>query len=615
MLARLHRFQAVVPLLLWAITAWQFQHAGVHIDTARDWAQALNIARGIAWPTVGPDIAHAVHLGPVWFYVLALPLALGGSMHLLAAWVGLLLGSQFWWAYRLGARWLGNPLHGALAAVALTLPNWNAVYMAGVTHTVLGVPAVLAALWAIARWYDAPVLWRAGLAGLACGLALHAHPTTGLLGLVLLVLLRQRTAVPQRALQICVAGIGITMLFLPYLITLLKGGLGDGHRLLHYAEAQPLWANFKQGPGVFWAALEAAAPVQLAMLAEDAPLAAISRIVWGLALALAIMGGLIGWRQRAPGAAPWRILLALCLGTAFCAAVSRPFVTFYMIAPLAACAPLLLAIGWSAWMHSAQRAALKTALASILIVGLSVLHVAWAIGLRDAAYGAGYTMDLARVLYLGRNPPTQPIPLKPIWPQSALPALADFLCTHPGAALHGPGAVGVDLVGDVLMRANCPNAERVVLGGGSAQRAHWVGTPCMMHDHPTVITGSVCWVLAKSVIASTEIPIADALVHPPRLRAAQAEVRTTAAAALDATDTIVATSLLMEWSSAHDWHLQTLAGTALTRVDQARWYRIAHTDGAPGVRTDVSVEVTTNAPQAIDIVVIQGVLSDKPNHD
>jgi hypothetical protein len=599
------RLGPLIPLLLWAITAWQFQHAGVHIDTARDWAQALNIAQGIAWPTVGPDIAHAVHLGPIWFYILALPFAVGGDAQWVAAWVGLLLGSQYWWAYRLGTRWLGSPLHGALTAVALTLPNWNAVYMAGVTHTVMGVPTFLAALWAISRWFDAPAPWRAGLAGLACGVALHAHPTTGLLGVVLLSVVVLRPGVASRATHLATASVGLVVLFAPYLMTLLKGGLGDGHRLARYAEAQPLWTNLTQAPAVLWATLAAAAPVQQTMLPANAHVAQVSGAVWSLALVLALIGAFITWRKRLLCPAPWRTLLALSVGTAVCAAAARPFVTFYMIAPLAACVPLLLAIGWAAWTPSARPAQLKAAVTGLLIVSLSGLHLAWAIALRNAAYGPGYSMDLARVLYLGRDPPTQPMPLKPIWPQAALPALADFLCAHPGIAMHGPGAVGVDLMGDVLMRAQCPNAERVVLGGTTARREHWVGLPCAAGLVSGTVTGSVCWTQVKSVIASTEIPIANALQHPPRPRAVQAGVRTTAAAALQASDTIVATNLLMEWSSSRDWQVQTLAGAALKLADQARWYRVASADASPNARTDVSVEVTTNAPEAIDIVIVQ----------
>src|SRR5438270_12987844 len=43
-------------------------------DTARDVYYAYSIRHGLWYPLEGPVLGGAVHLGPAWFYLMALPL-------------------------------------------------------------------------------------------------------------------------------------------------------------------------------------------------------------------------------------------------------------------------------------------------------------------------------------------------------------------------------------------------------------------------------------------------------------------------------------------------------------------------------------------------------------
>ena len=65
-------WEVVVLALIW-VAASQFIPATV--DSVRYIYQANAIATGTAFPLTGPQLAHTVHLGPLWFYILAVPAA------------------------------------------------------------------------------------------------------------------------------------------------------------------------------------------------------------------------------------------------------------------------------------------------------------------------------------------------------------------------------------------------------------------------------------------------------------------------------------------------------------------------------------------------------------
>ena len=48
-------------------------------DWARDLFMAARIADGGAWPARGPVIGGLFHTGPLWYFVVALPVALGAG--------------------------------------------------------------------------------------------------------------------------------------------------------------------------------------------------------------------------------------------------------------------------------------------------------------------------------------------------------------------------------------------------------------------------------------------------------------------------------------------------------------------------------------------------------
>src|SRR5215471_18013631 len=95
-----------------------------HLDFARDVGVAYGIATGQRWPLQGPALDENLHLGPVWYYLLAVPLRLTHSWLVTVLVVALIASLKFPLAYALGSR-LVDPLFGVLWALLLALPGWN----------------------------------------------------------------------------------------------------------------------------------------------------------------------------------------------------------------------------------------------------------------------------------------------------------------------------------------------------------------------------------------------------------------------------------------------------------------------------------------------------------
>lgn len=144
-------------------------------DWTRDLVAAFAIADGEGFPSRGPVINASAHLGPVWYWLLALPLALGAGFTGTVLFVGALATLKVPLAWRLGAR-LGGPWLALGFAALMLLPGWDLVRSLQLTHTVMLEALLLAA------WLPLLTLWRDGHArqwavfGLLGGLAVHAHP-------------------------------------------------------------------------------------------------------------------------------------------------------------------------------------------------------------------------------------------------------------------------------------------------------------------------------------------------------------------------------------------------------------------------------------------------------
>ncbi len=162
--------------VIFIVNAVSFTQAALVVDSGRDIANAWSVASGRSLPLSGPEIFGTWKLGPAWFYILAVPLALGGGLTSVALWIGLLASLKIPLAFLLGRHHYG--LSGGLAlAGAVAIPGWNSAGGMVLAHTSVVESAVFASLLLSLRAFRDPSAARLMLAAAALSLAVHAHPT------------------------------------------------------------------------------------------------------------------------------------------------------------------------------------------------------------------------------------------------------------------------------------------------------------------------------------------------------------------------------------------------------------------------------------------------------
>src|SRR5437667_1332598 len=67
-------------------------------DTTRDVYVAYEISRGRWLPLEGPVFGGAIHLGPIWYYLLAIPLFFVRSWIVLVLFAAAIAALKFWFA-------------------------------------------------------------------------------------------------------------------------------------------------------------------------------------------------------------------------------------------------------------------------------------------------------------------------------------------------------------------------------------------------------------------------------------------------------------------------------------------------------------------------------------
>ncbi|MGH8712476.1 MAG: glycosyltransferase family 39 protein, partial [Casimicrobiaceae bacterium] len=183
------RFDRVVVAAFMAIYVASSFFGAAGPDTARDVAMALAIRNLDALPLHGPLLAGTSHLGPLWFYLLALPLAVHRSWISVALFVAILGSLQFPLAYATGRRLLDRR-YGLLWCALLAIPGWGSFQLVGFSHTNMVPVCSMLVLYALVRLaQERRPRWLIVAAG-AFSLALHAHPATiGLAPIIAIVAL------------------------------------------------------------------------------------------------------------------------------------------------------------------------------------------------------------------------------------------------------------------------------------------------------------------------------------------------------------------------------------------------------------------------------------------
>jgi len=457
---------AVCATIFGTAYALPYLLAPVEADFARDLDRAYRIAAGEAWLTTGPQLAGSWHLGPAWYYVLALPMRVFGSMTGIGAWIALLAALKFPLAYRLGRGILDARL-GYSWAIMLALPGVSTLESVWIAHPSLVGTTSLAVAYALWRaWHARSYRWLYA-ACLLFGLALHAHPTTlplGALAALTFYRLGRVTGVPIVGPVV----IGAALSLLPF-APLLADWREQAAELFAFshgvAAASSAW-NVRDlvtvSANVYW---HVPGLIVTTYLGIDSPALA----AWNAFLALLHAGVIVGL-----GMALWRADLGLrhlaaagIAYTIFCALVVfavRTETRFYMLYALLPPIAFVQAVGLTACARSGLRA-LRTLSLLLLVATLAAFLAIAAARLEEARQGYvrlpavfGENMDLRAA----RSGGFAQLDSLPLW---ALDALGRTLCTSGNVHAYGDLALIVDSQFNIPARLQCDGRSRVLLGG------------------------------------------------------------------------------------------------------------------------------------------------------
>jgi len=227
-----------IALLYLVAIRWSLAAHGIlTVDNARDLAIAWRIVHAQEFPLVGPMQTGLFHLGPLYSYLLAIPLALFGTATSLTFFISLLSLIGLYFGYKLGELLFDREVGLVFAALLGSDFMANVGYVQP-GHSGLIIPATLACLYAA---FSAILRREARFVGwglIAAAVALQTHlAVAAVLPLVAIPLFLPMNGNKARSVTI-----GLTfalVLFLPYLAHQAAHGLPDIRRLPEFFRTSP----------------------------------------------------------------------------------------------------------------------------------------------------------------------------------------------------------------------------------------------------------------------------------------------------------------------------------------------------------------------------------------
>jgi hypothetical protein len=504
-------------VLLTAVTVIPFAFAPLHLDGMRDLVAAWDIISGARLPLAGPVINESVHLGPVWFYILAIPLAISHSLTITLLFVGVLAGLKFWLAEAIGRQAVGARF-GLLFAAALAMPGWSLLTPIIFTHTALIETSMLAVAYCLLRLAQggSPRWWLSF--GILQALALHTHPVTVLLLVLLPPVCWMRFARGdcELAREMRWLGLGIVAGLLPFLPSLLfeaernwkgfeqLGRFASGHAPIAEVLAAPsLWYGIAiRGPDMLFSHL--ASPVA----------GEFARWLWIALLLAALLGCIRAARLVSTRRNLLVTLLVICISLLLLAAL-RDRTTYYMALAWIPFWSVLITLGWWSLVRKS---------AGLVMVGAATLCTFGSVSVVQRMEQGFVQLPIMSVHDVRLVSPTFGLPVIPAW---RIERFGRDVCTKPvPVVLHGPLGQSYDSVLGLPGRMACGDTPWVTVGGGAAEAGavHLLGlTPAQLRGLGWQDAGwAEAFSLAPSriIAASSTSVLADGSVYPFRTRQA-----------------------------------------------------------------------------------------------
>lgn|GEM_PF-1235067 len=439
----------------------------LHLDLARDLNMAAAMVADHSWLLKGPELAGSMHLGPAWYWLLALLQFLGLEVAGSAAAVACLASLQFWLVWRAGCEWHG-PNTGLLAAVLLAVPSWSLYQFVLMTHPVLLGTCLAATLLAGIRFAKTGRGSQLVLTALFFSLAVHAHPASLVLAampLGLAVLGWSRSGLSLYTLVLAaVAGL---LPFAPVMIDALQSaelfsGLGD------YLGQEQSRGSLSAVLPLAWALSGGGLKYWLVQILEWPQwLAWVLAVSYTLALVLGLVGSAVRVRQGD------RISLVMLITVASGLpglAMIRAFYPYYMVSGAGFCLVVLAAGGLGSWLERRHAKRMFSAVAAaVVLMVLTVPAAAVTVGYQRLAEWPFATMPVFNVI--ARPALHQPHPFLSV--RGAADS-ASWLCSHDHAVVHGAYAVSLIHSYGIEGRLHC-ELNRLRVGGQHRGQEHWLG--------------------------------------------------------------------------------------------------------------------------------------------
>lgn len=440
--------------------------AAIHLDLARDVFVAWRLLHGVEYPWTGPVLAGVVHLGPVWYWLLALLLKLGDGLQgavLLLAFLG---SMQFPLAYLLGKE-LQNRRAGFLWSLGLLLPSWSTFENLLPLHYVLTAPLVLAFLLCALRYWRNPRRRYLVAATLALSLALHAHPTCIGLAWVWIALLTwafhgKHCAKADVAIAILV---GLLPL-IPYLIWDGSHGFSDMRSGLTYIGGGGLGAPTRMLP-VLWAATLGGTKYWLSVMLQMPKVAVLALTAVLCALGLLGVYAFSAYRQKAKQRQYVTVFAFAVVSVWFTTTIIRDATPFYMTTPLHVLMIGIVALG----LTNSRPAITQIARPAFVLVSLVLFAAATIAFARFQSQGSWPFSFFPLFDTTADATPTKPLPLMPAY---AMSGSGKFLCAQKDVSAHGDYARNLLYDYAVEMQIACGRHD-VLIGGSETGREHWLG--------------------------------------------------------------------------------------------------------------------------------------------
>jgi hypothetical protein len=493
----------LVLIALTAIYTGSYAFSIAIPDSTRDIYIARAISVGESFPLEGPVLGDSIHGGPVWFYLLAIPLWFYQSWLVAALFAGAIAGLKYLLAYVCGGH-LVDRRFGLLWASALALPGWQTIEQIAFTNANVAQTCILASLYFGIRMHQQPSLSRAFVLGIAGGLAFHGHPTT-LPVIPLSLALAIAVSPPHRRTTAALGFLaGCITPFTPYLASQLLHGFPDFATGMGYVQTK---IGLRQIANAFAIVRSTAfdGPTLIARYVigvEEPLLWAVKTVVTCFVVAMLV--ATLWAARRAEGRATLWFVAAVAIFAA-CIAYLRPTTPVYFAYVLIPAQAAVLALG----VHVLSRGAAGTTWVSAFAVLALSLHalVTWRIG-AAISQGVGTLPDVGNIVSNASSETSTNV-----WfPSYAHDASGLFLCRQGDrSAVHGPLAFVTDLNLGVDSLIRCGRITDVQLSGtGDSDRAHWVGMPKSFWSAARLRPS--CWIGPLGLVeASSRLAPADGI--------------------------------------------------------------------------------------------------------